>query len=107
MAAVVAFALAGGALAYWTTSGSGSGTSSVANPDPLDISAGTTPTAAEQLFPGGSGSVTVTVKNPNTFRIWLPSLALDLGSGTSGFAVDGGHSGCNLGSLSYSPQTVD
>jgi hypothetical protein len=62
-----------------------------------------TPTAA--LVPGGSASVVLTVTNPNVSSIRVGSLALDTGQGTGGFAVDGGHSGCVLTTLSFATQT--
>lgn len=101
-AVVLGLALPGGvALAFWTAAGSGSGGGSTANAQPLTISAGT-PSA--RLHPGGQGDVALTLSNPNPFPARLPSLALDTTQGSGGFAVDGAHSGCGLGVLSFTAQ---
>ena len=34
----------------------------------------------------------------------VPSLVLDTGEGDNGFGVDGGHSGCDVSTLSYTTQ---
>ena len=47
----------------------------------------------------------LTVTNPNPGQIRVGSLALDTSQGTGGFAVDGGHSGCGLATLSFATQT--
>jgi hypothetical protein len=98
-----ALVVAGGALAYWTSAGSGSAQATVANPDPLTITAGATPSTP--LFPGGSGDVTAHVENPNPFRVHFSALSLDTtqGEGNSGF--DASPSGCNLSSLAFTTQT--
>lgn len=99
---VAALVLAGGALAYWTASGSGSGSGgTVANPLALTISAG--PATLTPLFPNGSGNVAVHISNPNVFRVHISTLALDTSQGTGGFGAS--PSGCNLASLSFTPQT--
>jgi hypothetical protein len=90
------------ASAYWTGSGAGSGSGSTATTVAVTLSAGT-PVAA--LAPGGQAGVTLTVTNPNSFSVRVVSLALDTSQGTSGFAVDGPHSGCGLGALSFTTQT--
>ena len=105
---VVAFTLAallaggGSAVAYYSSTGSGTAAATVGQPDPISIAAGTAPTASEQLFPGGSGSVTATITNPNPFRVHINSLVLDTSHGTGGFA---GPSGCDLSVLHYTTQT--
>ena len=45
------------------------------------------------------------LSNPNTFPVQVPSLVLDTTQGSGGFAVDGAHSGCGLGTLSFTTQT--
>ena len=91
---LAAVCLSGGAFAYWTASGSGSGTSSVGNASALTISAG--PATLTPLFPGGSANVAVHIENPNLFPVHISTLALDTsqGEGFSGF--DASPSGCNL-----------
>ena len=94
--------VAGSATAYWSASGGGSGSASTGTPSAVTLSPAT-PTAA--LFPGGQASVVLTITNPNAASIRVGSLALDTSQGTGGFAVDGGHSGCGLGTLSFTTQT--
>jgi len=102
-AALVAASLSSGALGYWLTSGSGSGSATAATALPVVISPGTPSTA---LYPGGDAGVAVVVSNPNRFRAYLDKLDLDTASGTAGFAVDSGHAGCDVSALSFTPQTV-
>jgi len=93
---------AGSATAYWVASGGGSGSGDTGTAQEVTLSPAT-PTAA--LVPGGQASVELTITNPNVVPIRVGSLALDTGQGTSGFAVDGGHSGCVLSTLSFTTQT--
>jgi hypothetical protein len=62
-----------------------------------------TPTA--DLFPGGQSGVALTVSNPNTSPAHIGSLVLDTTQGTSGMAVDAGHSACAVAMLSFATQT--
>jgi hypothetical protein len=94
--------VAGVAVAYWISGGSGSGAASSGTTTPVTLSPGT-PTA--QLYPGGQASVVLTITNPNPGSVRVGSLALDTTQGTGGFAVDGGHSSCGLASLSYATQS--
>jgi hypothetical protein len=93
---------AGSATAYWVASGSGSGSETTGTTAAVTLSPAT-PTAA--LFPGGQTSVVLTVTNPNLFSVRVGSLALDTGQGSSGFDVDGAHTGCALATLSFATQT--
>ena len=104
LAIMVSFVIiaAGSATAYWAASGGGSGSGSTGAAAAVTLSPAT-PTAA--LYPGGSASVVLTVTNPNSFPVRVGSLGLDTGQGTSGFAVDGGHTGCVLSILSFTTQT--
>ena len=106
--ALVALSAAGGALAYFTSTGSGSGQATASTTAQVTISAGVTPTA--NVYPGGSGDVTVSIDNPNTIAVNLSSLELDTSQGGgTGFAVDAAHvtAGCTAASaaLSYTTQT--
>ncbi len=83
-AAATALALSGGAVAYYSSAGHGSGSASVASPDPLSIAA-QTPTA-NLLYPGGSGELDATVSNPNPISVRINSLVL----GSGGIGVDAG-----------------
>jgi hypothetical protein len=47
----------------------------------------------------------LSVSNPNGSAVVVGSLALDTGQGSGGFAVDAGHAGCDLASLSFTLQT--
>jgi hypothetical protein len=98
-AAATALALSGGAVAYYSATGNGSSTASVASPDPLSIAA-RTPTA-NLLYPGGSGEVDATVSNPNPFPLRINSLVL----GSGGIGVDSSHSGCDTSALHFTSQS--
>ncbi len=95
---VIALIATGGALAYYTAAGTGSGSASVGSPDPLTITAAT-PTNG-LLYPGASGEVDVTISNPNDFPVRVNSLILDSG----GIVVDSGHPGCDTTALHYTTQ---
>ncbi len=101
--AVIGLALPGGAaIAFWSGSGTGPGSAATATALPLTVTAGAPPAS---LHPGGTSPVAVVLSNPNTFPVQVPSLVLDTTQGSSGFAVDGAHSGCGLGTLSFTTQT--
>jgi hypothetical protein len=97
IAAAAALVAAGGALAYYTSTGSGTGGASVASPDPVTIAARTP--ASGLLYPGASGEVDATVSNPNPFPVRINSLVLD-----GGIGVDGSHSDCDTSALHYTTQ---
>lgn len=105
VAFVAALCLAGGAFAYWTASGSGSGTSSVGNASALTITAG--PATLTPLFPGGSANVAVKISNPNHFLVHISTLALDTSQGESNSGFDASPSGCDLATpaLTFTSQT--
>jgi hypothetical protein len=96
--------LIAGSVAYaaWTVSGSGSGSASATSAVNLTLTAGT-PSSA--LYPGASADVATSIANTNPFPVHVTSVTLDTGHGTNGFDADGGHSGCNLGSLSFTTAT--
>ena len=103
VAAVLGLALPGGAaVAFWSSSGSGPGTAATGTALPLAVTAGA---ATAGLHPGGTSAVALVLSNPNTFPAQVPSLVLDTTQGTAGFAVDAAHSGCALGTLSFTTQT--
>jgi len=102
VALVVVGAFAGTALAYFTASGTGAAAAQVGTASKVTISGGT---STSPLYPGGSGDVAVVISNPNPTAVHVPSLALDTSQGGgTGFAVDGGHSGCGLSTLSFTNQ---
>jgi hypothetical protein len=103
VSAVVGVAVAGAAAyAAWTVNGSGSGTASATSAVALTLSAGS---PQSSLYPGGSADVDTSVQNSNPFPVHLSSIAIDTTQGSSGFTADAGHSGCNLGSLSFTTAT--
>jgi hypothetical protein len=95
---------AGGALAYWRDSGSGSGSAatSAGATQPVTISVGV---ASTGLYPGGTGDVAVSIVNPNADSVHIGRLTLDTSQGTDGFGVDDGHNGCTLTALNFTTQT--
>jgi hypothetical protein len=104
LGAVIALtAVSAAAYGYFTATGEGSASSTVGETEPVAFEA-VTPT--EYLYPGTTADVAVKITNPNVSQVFVPSLVLDLGEGEggSGFAVDGGHSGCDVAALSFTTQ---
>lgn len=99
---LVTVATVTGATAYWRGAGIGTGTASTGTAQPVTLSPGT---AAAQLYPGGQAAVSLTISNPGPASVRVESLGLDTGQGSGGFAVDAGHSTCNLSVLSVTAQT--
>jgi hypothetical protein len=99
---ILALALGGIADAYWRGSGSGAGSATTGTTVAVTLGPAT---PAATLYPGGQANVVLTVSNPNTSPVHIGSLALDTGQGTGGFAVDAGHSGCAVSTLSFTTQT--
>jgi hypothetical protein len=95
-------ATAGVAAAYWSGPGNGTGSALTANAEDLTVSSGT---PADFLSPGAQAAVVLTVSNPNPTAVHIASLERDTTRGTGGFAVDSGHSGCALSTLSFTTQT--
>jgi predicted ribosomally synthesized peptide with SipW-like signal peptide len=98
---VLALLLAVGAFAYFTSTGQGSGVVTAGVAQDVTITAGT---PSSELFPGGSADVAATIHNPNDIEVTVPSLVLDTSHGDNGFAVDAGHSTCDMSSLSFTGQ---
>jgi len=82
---VCALAVAGIALGYFTSSGSGTGSAAVGSSSAVTLHASISST----LYPGSSSPVTFTVDNPSSGvqRVGTVSLA--------SISVDGAHSGCS------------
>jgi hypothetical protein len=98
--AALAFGLSGGgAYAYFTSHGTGTGHASTGNLQTATIaSVGSVTT---QLLPGGSGDVAFNVANPNSFSVTLVGV-----SGNGAITVDAGHSGCTpSGNVTFTNQT--
>jgi hypothetical protein len=90
--------IASGAFAYWMAPASGTATTVLGSPEQLTLGPGT---AQAQLSPGSDASVAVVATNQNPYFVQIASLALDTASGTGGFDVDAGHSGCDLSTLHF------
>ncbi|MEO5921124.1 MAG: hypothetical protein ABIQ01_08270 [Pseudolysinimonas sp.] len=93
---------AGAAYAYWSGAASGTGAGGTGTLAAVSLSPGT-PGAA--LYPGGQTNVVLTATNSNDSVAHIGSLSIDTAQGSSGFAVDGAHSGCVLSTLSFTTQT--
>jgi hypothetical protein len=93
--------LNGGAQAFWSGGGSGTGNGGSGTVQAVTLSPGTT---SGGLQPGGQRDVVLTVTNPNLAEVSVRSLAVDTSQGTSGYSVDAGHSGCNVNALSLATQ---
>jgi len=89
------------AWSYWSAGGVGGGSGANRTPTALSLSAGT---PAAGVYPGGSTNVVLTATNSNTSIVKIGSLLLDTTQGTSGFAVDGSHSGCSVAALGFTTQ---
>jgi hypothetical protein len=101
VAAAAAIAIAvGAAVAYWQGSGSGSATTVLANVQSLSLQPGN-PTA--ELYPGSSAGVAIVVSNSNSTFVQVGSIGLDPAE-PEPFAVDPGHSGCDVSVLSFVAQ---
>jgi len=99
---VASLVLVAAALAYWTTTGSGTAPGTTPTVQALTLSAAT-PSA--ELHPGGTSDVAVSVSNPNPLPVRLVSLSLDTAQAIGGFGIDAGHSGCDLATLGFTTQT--
>lgn len=94
--------LGGVANAYWGGAGSGAGAGTTGTGHLITISPDSPTTG---LYPGGHSDVTATLTNANTLEMAVGSFVLDTSQGTSGFAVDGGHSGCAVSTLTFTTAT--
>jgi hypothetical protein len=92
----------GVAFAYWAGAGTGTATSTTATTTALTLTPGTAPNG---VYPGGQVNIALSVSNPNTSIAFIGSLTLNTAQGTSGYAVDAGHSGCSVAALSYTTAT--
>jgi hypothetical protein len=81
---VVALAAAGAAVAYFTSSGSGTGAAAVGSSESVTLHA----TLSSDLYPGSSSPVSLTVDNPSSGAQRVGTVTL------SSISVDSGHSAC-------------
>lgn len=83
---------AGTAYAYFSATGSGTGEVSVGHLQPVVVEHATA-TVTTRLFPGGTGTLDLSLANPNTFSVTLIGVTQD-----GPVTVTGGGSGCTSGS---------
>ena len=93
LSGVLTLAIGGGAaLAFWRTTGSGSGASSVGTAQSVTVQAVASGTPATTLIPGGSGELLIQISNPNTYAVTLTSVTQNgsvSSTGTSGCSTTG------------------
>jgi hypothetical protein len=87
-----ALAVAGVAIAYFTSTGSGTGTATVGSSSAVTIHG----TVSSNLYPGGSSPVSLTVDNPSSGSqrvgtITLSSISADAGHSTCSIVITGGN----------------
>lgn len=85
ISAVGVLAVAGIAIAYFTSTGSGTATATVGSGSAVTIKG----TVSSTLYPGGSSPVTFTIDNPSSAKQRVGTITL------TGIAVDAGHSTCS------------
>ncbi len=84
--AVVALIASIAGYAYWTTTGSGSGSAAAGNVVPVTLNA----TFSAGIFPGGTKSVSFTADNTNPGSVRITTVHL------ASVTVDGGHATCTV-----------
>lgn len=100
VAGAIVVGTAAAALAYWQGSGSGSATTVLPNVQALSLQPGN-PTA--ELYPGSAAGVAIVVSNSNSSFVQIGSIDLDP-TEPEPFAVDPGHSGCDVSVLGFVAQ---
>ncbi len=86
LACTGALALAGGAYAYFTTTGSGTVTATVGSGSAVTLKG----TVTGNLYPGSSSPVSLTVDNPSSAKQRVGTISLEK------ITADAGHSGCSV-----------
>lgn len=103
--ALAALALAGIAFAYFTSSGTGSGSATVGT------DAGVTITGVSfdsTLYPGGSTNVRFTINNTSTSTaVQVGSVIADASAGTNGITAASLAAGCDASWFTFDPVTVN
>src|SRR5436305_3738557 len=103
-ATLVTMAVAGGAFAYFTSTGTGSGTASVGTASSLTV----TGTSASTLYPGTASTVNFTVNNPSTGHARLGSITLSAVHACTGAGSTWNGSACsNSGTEQTSCESFD
>jgi hypothetical protein len=79
---VLAFAVTGGAIAFWTSTGTGSGTATVGNSSSLTINP---VTFTGLLYPGGTAATSsIKINNPGASAVQVSNVVLDTSQPTVG-----------------------
>src|SRR5690348_10563269 len=103
VAAIAALALAGIAFAYFTSSGTGSGTATVGSAAGVTID---NVSFDNTLYPGGSTTVRFTITNSSRdTAVQVHDVVADTTYGTTG--VDGLPAGCSAADFTFADVTVD
>ena len=103
LAIVAAAVVAGAALAYWRSSGTGSGSGHAGTLQTVTVAAFVGGDAPHSyLLPGGStADVILRVSNPNAYAVTLVSV---VGNGT--ITPDAGHASCTTTGVTFTNQTA-
>lgn len=100
---VAALVVAGGAIAYWTTSGTGSGTASVGTDSGVTFGG---IAFASTLYPGSSTNVTFSITNTSANTpVQIGQVVADTAAGTNG--ITGLPVGCSAADFSFANLTVN
>jgi hypothetical protein len=83
---------------YWSSAGDGDGSAGTSIPTSVALGPGTN---SQELFPGGTSDVAVSVTNSNPFAVHIETLEL----GPEGFSVDLEHSTCSTEVLTFTVQS--
>lgn len=92
---VAVLGIAGGAYAYWTGGGSGSGTATVGTSGNVTLVA----TVAPGIAPGTSRAVTFTAANATSSPLYVTTVHLE------SVAADAGHPDCKIGDFTMADVT--
>jgi hypothetical protein len=100
VAVIASLAITAVAFAAWTASGTGSSTAKATSAVALttsDASASTTAT----LYPGATGSLRITINNPNPYPVRITTIA----AGSGSVSATGGIGTCSTTGVSLVPQS--
>jgi hypothetical protein len=92
---------AGSAYAYWSASGTGSGTASPGSVSAVTVQAVSSGIVSSKLVPGGSADLLVQLGNPNSFPVTVVGIAAN----TSGTIQVVGGTGCTAANSGVSAAT--
>jgi hypothetical protein len=103
VAAIAALAVAGIAVAYFTASGTGSGTATVGSAAGVTITGVSLP---DTLYPGGSTTVRFTINNSSSdTAVQVGKVVADTSAGTNG--ISGLARGCDPADFTFDDVTVN